>query len=190
MESKWPKPTIMCVMCLFYDIFAQPRTNPVTPTKKKKNNNNNKILNRIILCRVIIFLYFHCLSTGEHPAAMQHGNRSAVSGQMTVHVLALFSLVIMLSNPVLFGHWGKQTEDGGDAMAAPPSRPDLSFDPQASTYPRPRRPPGTVRREIIFFFVSPGTSRKTTGRTDADGVSLLLYILYYIHNIYYYIITL
>ncbi|XP_060840900.1 inactive tyrosine-protein kinase 7-like [Rhopalosiphum padi] len=41
---------------------------------------------------------------GEHPAAMQHGNRSAVSGQMTVHVLALVSLVIMLSNPVLFGH--------------------------------------------------------------------------------------
>ncbi|XP_050538322.1 inactive tyrosine-protein kinase 7-like [Daktulosphaira vitifoliae] len=41
---------------------------------------------------------------GEHPAAMQHGNRSAVSGQMTVHVLVLLSLLIMLSNPGLFGH--------------------------------------------------------------------------------------
>jgi hypothetical protein len=47
---------------------------------------------------------FSVFSAGEHPAAMQHGNRSAVSGQMTVHVLALFSLVIMMSNPVLFGH--------------------------------------------------------------------------------------
>lgn len=57
--------------------------------------------------RVGIKIYknrFVLVSSGEHPAAMQHGNRSAVSGQMTVHVLALFSLIIMLSNPVLFGH--------------------------------------------------------------------------------------
>lgn len=177
-------------MCLFYNIFA--KRHPLSTTTTNNINNNNRIL-YCILSDYFFFLSVRSLSTGEHPAAMQHGNRSAVSGQMTVHVLALVSLVIMLSNPVLFGHWGKQTEDGGDMMAAPPSRPDLSFDPQAPTYTRSHRHPGTVRREILFSFVSPGTSRTTTDLTDADGVSLLLYILHYtiyihiMHNIYIFI---
>jgi len=144
------------------------------------------------LCDIILFVInFFCPSTVDRWTSGGHAAWKPECGQRPDD-RPRASLVQPGHNAVQPGavrtlrnvHWGWRRCDGCTAVLSWPL-----LRPLAPPYLRPCRPPGTVRREILFFSVSPGTSKKTADRPNRRGrcFSSLIYKLLYTKYIYIYI---